>query len=134
MISKKLLSLLLGKEVEDLEIEDNYLNYEIVNPQNKGEYHTSGIKLDALGQLYREWIKNKVFDLIKSNFATPNFKPKEEYTFRDMDISPDEVNALSEMLIVEFELVDIEFSRVMEWQAIGDVVKYIEEAIIEEQF
>ena len=75
----------------------------------------------------REEIKEKVSNLIRSNFATPQFKVLENYTFMDLEMSPDEVNALSEMIIDKFDLDSICFSDVMEWQKVSDIINYIVE-------
>ena len=77
----------------------------------------------------RAMIRDKVFSLIRSNFATPNFKVFEHYKFEDLEMSPDEVNALSEMIIDKFDLDSIEFSRVMEWRNVKDIINYIEEIL-----
>ena len=73
----------------------------------------------------RDAVRDIVFKLIQSNFTSPRFIVQEHYMFNDMEMSPDEVNALSEMLMDKFDLESIEFSRVMEWQKVEDIINYI---------
>lgn len=79
--------------------------------------------------MLRDDIRDIIFDFIKSEFTDPRFIVQEQYRFADIEMSPDAVNALSEMLIDKFELHSIEFSRVMEWQKVSDVIDYIETAL-----
>lgn len=83
-------------------------------------------------KLSRINIKDRVFKIIQSNFTGPKFTVKEEYRFNDIEMSPDAINALSEMLIEEFDLISIDYSRVIDWLKISDVINHIENQIQEQ--
>lgn len=73
----------------------------------------------------RDAVRDIVFKLIQNNFTSPKFIVQEHYMFAEIEMAPDEVNALSEMIMDKFDIESIEFSRVMEWQRVGDIINYI---------
>lgn len=79
--------------------------------------------------MLRDDIKDKVFDLINSTFVDPKFMLQEHHTWVDITMDAEDVIALSEMIMIEFELDSIDFSEVMKWQTLKDVITYIEEAL-----
>lgn len=55
LISKELLSGVLGSEVEELRPKDDYLEFEYVIPTTKYEAHIQSVNLDTLDRLCKEW-------------------------------------------------------------------------------
>ena len=107
--------------VNQLSASEHIALAEYIERQYAIEYKGEGV--------LRDDIRDRIFELIKSNFTSLKFIVQEHYTWMDMEMNPDEVNALSEMLMIEFGLESIEFSRVMEWQRVSDVISYIEDAL-----
>lgn len=85
--------------------------------------------LEEKTSMLRDDIQDKVFDLITSNFTDPRFIVQEQYSWVEMNMDTVDVAALSEMIIVVFELDGIEFSDIMKRQTLKDVITYIEEAL-----
>lgn len=76
-MNAKLLNHILGREVEEVKLDGDYLNYEYKFPRNKGEYHTSGIALTTLGLLCKEWCLKQGYAVFSREdgvawFDTPN--------------------------------------------------------------
>ena len=85
-----------------------------------------------------ENVKNRVIELMQKHFSwlsddedTPtgvtNKITSQCETFDALGISRDELLEFVDVLIKEFDLEDIEFSEVMKWQRVKDVVNYIKE-------
>lgn len=85
-----------------------------------------------------ENVKNRVIELMQKHFSwlsddedTPigvtNRITSQCETFNALGISRDDLVEFIDVLIREFDLEDIEFSEVMKWQRVKDVVNYIKE-------
>lgn len=85
-----------------------------------------------------ENVKNRVIELMQKHFSwlsddkdTPvgvtNKIASQCETFDALGISRDELVEFVDVLIKEFDLEDIEFSEVMKWQRVKDVIRYIKE-------
>ena len=85
-----------------------------------------------------ENVKSRVIELMQKHFSwlsddedTPagvtNKITSQCETFDALGISRDELVGFVDVLIKEFDLEDIEFSEVMKWQRIKDVIRYIKE-------
>ena len=85
-----------------------------------------------------ENVKSRVIELMQKHFSwlsddedTPvgvtNKITSQCETFDALGISRDELLEFVDVLIKEFDLEDIEFSEVMKWQRVKDVVRYIKE-------
>ena len=85
-----------------------------------------------------ENVKNRVIELMQKHFSwlsddedTPvgvtNKITSQCETFDALGMSRDELLEFVDVLIKEFDLEDIEFSEVMKWQRIKDVIRYIKE-------
>ena len=85
--------------------------------------------LEEKTDMLRDDIRDKVFDLITANFTCPRFIVQEHYNWIELNMDAIDVTALSDMLIIAFELEQIEFAKIMEWQTVADIVNYIEDNI-----
>jgi len=77
--------------------------------------------------MLRDDIKDKVVEIIKADFAEPSFVVQEHNTWVDLNLDAVDVVGLSEVLLKEFELEEIPFSRVMGWETVSDVIGTIED-------
>lgn len=86
-----------------------------------------------------ENVKNRVIELMQKHFSwlsddedTPigvtNKITSQCETFDALGINRDELVEFVDVLIKEFDLEDIEFSEVMKWQRVKDVINYIKES------
>ena len=73
--------------------------------------------------MLRDDIRDSVFELIRSLFT---LEVKESMTFEELELDAVDITALADALLVEFDLEEVEFASVMEWQKIQDVVSYID--------
>ena len=73
--------------------------------------------------MLRDDIRDRVFELIRSLFT---LEVKESMTFEELELDAVDITALADALLVEFDLEEVEFASVMEWQKIQDVVSYID--------
>ena len=92
--------------------------------------------------MHRDDIKDKVIELLQEQFPWLNDDEdnedgisntvKSEYeSFDALGLSRDDVREFTEVLLENFELEHIEFSKVMEWQRIKDMVDYLEDSLTE---
>ncbi|MFA5669885.1 MAG: hypothetical protein WCX83_00335 [Candidatus Cloacimonas sp.] len=88
--------------------------------------------------MHRDDIKDKVIELLQEQFPWLNDDEdnedgisntvKSEYeSFDALGLSRDDVREFTEVLLENFELEHIEFSEVMKWQRVKDVIGYIRE-------
>jgi len=110
--------------------------YDIIN----GELHCTSMEDVETGaeileaevlerkQMFRDDIRDRIFDLITANFTDSRFIVQENYTWIEMNMDAVDVQSLSDMVEAEFE-IDIEFSETMKWETASDVVTYIETAL-----
>lgn len=89
--------------------------------------------------MLRDDIKTKVIELLQQHFSWLNDDEDNEEgisntvkseceSFDALGLSRDDIREFTEVLLENFELEHIEFSRVMEWQRIKDMVDYLEDA------
>lgn len=80
-------------------------------------------------QMLREEIKTKICDLITANFTDPTTLVMEESIWVNLNMNAVDVTELADMILVEFELEEVVFSKLMEWESVKDVVDYIEDSL-----
>ena len=73
--------------------------------------------------MLRDDIRDRVFEIIKLLFADDSFEVQEHFNFIDLTMDAKDVTELSDALSREFELEDIPFAEVMEWQRIKDIIR-----------
>jgi hypothetical protein len=88
--------------------------------------------------MHRDDIKTKVIELLQQQFSwlnddedteeVSNIIQSEYESFDALGLSRDDVREFTEVLLENFELEYIEFSKVMEWVRIKDIVDYLEDA------
>ena len=89
--------------------------------------------------MHRDDIKDKVIELLQQQFSWLNddedtqeevsiIIQSECESFDALGLSRDDVREFTEVLLENFELEHIEFSKVMEWVRIKDIVDYLEDA------
>ena len=89
--------------------------------------------------MLRDDIKDKVIELLHEHFpwlkddedtedGISNTVKSECESFDALGLSRDDVREFTEVLLENFELEHIEFSKVMEWARIKDMVDYLEDA------
>ena len=82
-------------------------------------------------KVFRDDIKDKVIELLKieyrelENVRVDNFSTLEKH----LGLDAVDITSFADTLIQEFELEGIEFSAIMEWQAVKDIVDYIENSL-----
>lgn len=82
-------------------------------------------------KVFRDDIKDKVIELLKieyrelENVRVDNFSTLEKH----LGLDAVDITSFADTLIQEFELEGIEFSAIMEWQAVKDIVEYIENSL-----
>ena len=87
----------------------------------------------------RDDIKTKVIELLQQQFpwlsddedteeGISNTIKDENETFEALALDRDTIREFAEVLLENFELEYIEFSKVMEWVRIKDMVDYLEDA------
>ena len=87
--------------------------------------------------MHRDDIKTKVIELLQQQFSwlnddedteeVSNIIQSEYESFDALGLSRDDVREFTEVLLENFELEYIEFSKVMEWVRIKDIVDYLED-------
>ena len=87
--------------------------------------------------MLRDDIKTKVIELLQEQFSwlnddedteeVSNIIQSEYESFDALGLSRDDVREFTEVLLENFELEYIEFSKVMEWVRIRDIVDYLED-------
>ena len=92
--------------------------------------------------MHRDDIKTKVIELLQQQFSwlnddedteeVSNIIQSEYESFDALGLSRDDVREFTEVLLENFELEYIEFSKVMEWQIIEDMVDYLEDIATEQ--
>ena len=75
------------------------------------------------GCMLRDDIRDRIFELIRSLFT---LEVKESMSFEELELDAVDITALADALLLEFELEEIEFASMMEWQKIQDIVSYID--------
>lgn len=86
----------------------------------------------------RDDIKTKVIELLQQQFSwlnddedteagISNIIQSEYESFDALGLSRDDVREFTEVLLENFELEYIEFSKVMEWVRIKDMIDYVED-------
>ena len=75
------------------------------------------------GCMLRDDIRDRIFELIRSLFT---LEVKESMSFEELGLDAVDITALADALLLDFELEEIEFASVMEWQKIQDIVSYID--------
>jgi acyl carrier protein len=78
------------------------------------------------GCMLRDDIRDRIFELIRSLFT---LEVKESMTFRELDLDVVSITALTDAIIKEFDLEEIEFADMMEWQKIQDIVSYVDTSL-----
>ena len=92
--------------------------------------------------MHRDDIKTKVIELLQQQFSwlnddedteeeVSNIIQSEYESFDALGLSRDDVREFTEVLLENFELEYIEFSKVMEWVRIKDIVDYLEDTAVE---
>ena len=91
--------------------------------------------------MHRDDIKTKVIELLQQQFSwlnddedteeVSNIIQSEYESFDALGLSRDDVREFTEVLLENFELEYIEFSKVMEWVRIRDIVDYLEDTVVE---
>ena len=91
--------------------------------------------------MLRDDIKTKVIELLQQQFSwlnddedteeVSNIIQSEYESFDALGLSRDDVREFTEVLLENFELEYIEFSKVMEWVRIKDIVDYLEDTVVE---
>jgi hypothetical protein len=91
--------------------------------------------------MHRDDIKTKVIELLQQQFSwlnddedteeVSNIIQSEYESFDALGLSRDDVREFTEVLLENFELEYIEFSKVMEWVRIKDIVDYLEDTVVE---
>ena len=91
--------------------------------------------------MHRDDIKTKVIELLQQQFSwlnddedteeVSNIIQSEYESFDALGLSRDDIIEFTEVLLENFELEYIEFSKVMEWVRIKDIVDYLEDTVVE---
>jgi len=79
--------------------------------------------------MQREDIEAKVKFLLLKSFAWIEHTELDDTLEKNLGLDAVNVTDFAETLIKEFDLEGIEFSKLMEWQAVGDIVDYIENCL-----
>ena len=77
--------------------------------------------------MLRDDIRDKIFEIIKMLFADYKFVVQEHLSFAELNMDAIDVTALVDAIMKEFDLEAIEFSNIMEWQRVADIINYIED-------
>ena len=75
------------------------------------------------GCMLRDDIRDRVFELIRSLFT---LEVKESMSFEELELDAVDITALADAILMEFELEEVEFANIMEWQKIQDIVNYVD--------
>ena len=84
--------------------------------------------LEEKNGMLRDDISLKIRELLEMSH-TWFVKVKEENTLAELDLDPALTTAFADVLEEQFEIKEIEFSVIMEWSTVKDIVNYIEEAL-----
>ena len=79
--------------------------------------------------LLRDDIKDKVFDLITTNFTDPKFVVQEHHTWIELNMDAVDVVELSTFVEFEFDIGFISPDGIQKWTTVKDIVNYIETAL-----
>ncbi len=91
----------------------------------KGQY-----TLEERSGMLRDDIADRVFELIKLLFADDKFAMHESFTLVELDMDATDVQELKETIEIDFDLESIDFSRVMEWQKVKDIIDTVDDILI----
>ena len=95
----------------------------LVNQLSKGECYELGKYIQKRYAVSIDHdIENRVCKLFDMLF---DMKVHKDQSFMVLDVDAIDVAALSDSVIREFDLDGIEFSNVMEWQSVSDVIDYL---------
>jgi len=83
------------------------------------------------GKMLRDDISIKVTEILQAEFKWISHAEISESHNLQRDLTLDAVciTGFAELLAKEFNLEDIEFSNIMEWLTVKDIVDYLEEAL-----
>jgi len=76
--------------------------------------------------MLRDDIKDKVIEIIETLF---DITVEEKDSFRELDFDAIDITEISEALITVFEIDEIKFATVMEWEKVSDIIGTVEEKI-----
>lgn len=112
---------------------------QLINRLSRGEqkllenYISKEFTVETGDGMLRDDITAKIFYILQSLHPWLKENLREDETFIELYLGNVEIAELVKVLLVEFELEDIAFSKVMEWQKLSDVIDYIENMIEEKQ-
>lgn len=78
--------------------------------------------------MLRDDIKFKITELLEVN-CTRLKEVQEDDDLQELELDAVDITAFADTLLIEFGLEQIEFSEIMKWQTVKDIVNYIEEAL-----
>ena len=78
--------------------------------------------------MLRDDIKDKVIELMKIDFNTLEEVKESDY-FRDIGLEAMDIVAFADVVVKNFGLEDIEFSNIMAWQTVKDIVNCVEDRL-----
>ena len=84
--------------------------------------------LEEKNGMLRDDISFKIRELLEANHTWLK-EVQEEDNLQELDLDAVDITAFADTLLLEFELDQIEFSQIMEWPTVKDIVNYIEEAL-----
>ena len=87
--------------------------------------------LDFTGEIMRDDIRDRIFEMIKLLFGDDKMIVGENSSFIDLEIDATDVSELHDKIESEFIIRKIEFSEAMEWQKIKDVIDCVEDRLID---
>lgn len=78
--------------------------------------------------MLRDDISLKVRELLETNHTWLT-NLQEENTLEELELYATDMTAFADALLVEFNLEQVEFSAIMEWTTVKDIVDYMEDAL-----
>jgi len=79
--------------------------------------------------MLRDDIAEKITQLLQQDFSWIEEELIEETDLQAVGLDKDCITTFGNILLQEFDLDYIEFSKVMEWTTVKDIVSYIEDAL-----
>ena len=87
-------------------------------------------ELKEKNRMLRDDIVKKLTQLLEAEH-TWLINLEEENTLEELDLSPPDITLFADKMIIEFDIDEIDFAKIMEWTTVKDMVDYIED-ILEE--
>jgi len=118
----------MGKRIENLINQLSESDQKVLADYIEGQYCVEFI---GDGKMLRDDISIKVTESLQAEFNWISHAEISESHNLQRDLTLDAVciTGFAELLVKEFSLEDIEFSNIMEWLTVKDIIDYLEEAL-----